>query len=90
MDSPITILIDDESIKFTPEGKVAVLDAITSLSGIENEHMVWERLLSRWPELEGVCEPYKFSRDENMLVTDVGGWEMIQSALFDYLIEINE
>jgi hypothetical protein len=87
MAEPITVVVDNERIKFTPGGKVAVLDAIASLCPGEDTQALWERLLRQQPELNGLCEDYPFSRRKSTLVTDGQGWEIIQEALFDYILE---
>jgi hypothetical protein len=87
MAEPITVVVDNERIKFTPGGKVAVLDAIASLCPGEDTHVLWERLLSQQPQLNRLCEDYPFSRHQSTLVTDGQGWVIIQEALFDFILE---
>lgn len=88
MPDAITVVVDQECIKFTPDGKVAVLDAIASLCADEDTTVLWKRLLIQHPELNGLCESYRFSRQRPALVTDGQGWEKIQSVLFDYLLDM--
>ncbi len=88
MADPITVVVDNEQIKFTPGGKVAVLDAIASLCPGEDTHTLWERLLEQQPELHGLCEDYPFSRQKSTPVTDGQGWERIQEALFTYMLDM--
>ncbi|MGD9212658.1 MAG: hypothetical protein PVI90_17880 [Desulfobacteraceae bacterium] len=85
---PITVILDQTQIKFTPDGKVAVLDAIASLCSDKDTHTLWEGLLTQHPELVELCENYPFSPKRQTLVTDGSGWERIQLALFDHLIDM--
>lgn len=87
MADPITVIVDHETIQFTPEGKIVVLDAIASLCGSAHKQKVWQDLLLQHPELDDVCEYYRFSPHQKELVTDGRGWETIQAALFDYMVE---
>ena len=88
MVEPITVILDQEKIKFTPDGKVAVLDAIASLCAGKDIHALWESLLFHHPELVDLCESYPFSHQRQTLVTDGYGWEKIQAALFDHLLKM--
>ncbi len=84
---PITVVLDQKSVKFTPDGKVAVLDAIASLCAGRDHLMLWESLLVQQPELVNLCELYPFSSQACTWVTDRMGWDKIQSALFEHLLE---
>ncbi len=83
----ITVVVDHEAIKFTPDGKIFVLDAIGSLCSGKNIQSLWQDLLNRKPELAELCEAYPFSKKQSSLVTNSVGWEKIQDALFDHLID---
>ncbi|MCJ8499040.1 hypothetical protein [Desulfatitalea alkaliphila] len=88
MSDPLTIVVDKEPIQFTGDGKVVVLDAIGALCGPEDKTELWTRLLDKRPELRGLCEHHRFSRNGSALVTDGEGWDKIQSALFDLVLEL--
>ena len=85
MFDPVTVIIDQDMIKFTPDGKIAVLDAIASLGTEQDTPALWRHLLALHPDLNGVCESYSFSNQAPVLVANGDGWEKIQSALFDFL-----
>jgi len=82
---PVTLTIDQDTIKFTPDGKIAVLDAIASLCAELEMPNLWQRLISFHPELAEVCASYSFANQPPALVADGDGWEKIQTALFELL-----
>ena len=90
MDDSVTVVIDEASVQFTPDGRVRVLDAIASLSGRDESVALWQSLLAQQPELSALCETYAFSGQTPALVTDSVGWEVIQSLLFDFLLDTRE
>ncbi len=87
MSDSITVVVDQEPIKFTPDGKVDVLDALTALCAGQDSAALWDRLLTQHPEFSRLCESYPFARQRPAIVTDAKGWEVIQAALFDYFLE---
>ena len=82
----LTLTLEDDEVKFTPDGKVAVVDAIAALSDAEDPEDIWEALKAEHPEIRKYCEDFKYKR-ETISVTDSHGWEKIEALLFDYLID---
>lgn len=72
----------DNSIRFTPDGKVAIKDAVKLLSGSDHWLALWDRVLSEDPEIIQYCEMYSFQNETNQLVVDSKGWEKILFLLF--------
>ncbi|MDA8140890.1 MAG: hypothetical protein M0036_19755 [Desulfobacteraceae bacterium] len=87
MYDPVTVIIDEDPIKFTPDGRIDVLDAIASLGAEHDTQGLWRRLILLHPELSKVCGRYVFANQSPALVADAEGWEKIQAALFEFLIE---
>lgn len=89
MADPVTVVIDQNTIKFTPEGKVDVVDAIASLSGNEKAaaETLWRRIQADHPEASDLFETSRFSGRTKTPVADGPGWLAIQALLIDYLLE---
>ena len=82
-----TMQLDGDSIRFTPDGKVAVVDAIKALSARNCGESIWESLKAERPEFKGLCEGYHFQADKIDSVVDGEGWEKIEDALLDYILD---
>jgi len=79
--------IGKDSIRFTGDGKVAVLDAIKSLSATKEPESVWESLKDKNPQLQNICQKYAFVDSRSVPVVDEIGWRKIEAALADYVYQ---
>jgi hypothetical protein len=77
-------------VRFTPGGKIVVVDAIGALLGEQRPESVWKRLKAKRPSLHGLFEEHDFGGSTRHQVTDSHGWEVIESELFDYLVDSQE
>lgn len=73
-------------VRFTPDGKVYIIDAISLLSDSEIPVNLWEEIKGEHPELQQYYTDYPDPEKENEPVADIEGWERIQDALFDHLL----
>lgn len=87
MKGQITFDLEGDAIRFTPNGKIAVLDAIGAMGDVELPDRVWEDLKRDNPRINGMCEEYAFPNDDAVPVADWDSWEIIQTLLFDYMID---
>jgi hypothetical protein len=87
MGRPVIVDLDDIPLRFTPEGKVSVLDAIKAVSNSNSSNTIWERLKKAHPEILNHCEDYSFQGKDPVAVIDSKGWEKIWSLLPDYLAD---
>ncbi len=85
----IQFKLDQHPIRFTPDGKIAVIDAIQALGEFPNSRRVWKKLANSHPEILSLCDIYHFKSAEPTPVADGEGWEAIQGHLFDYIVEEN-
>jgi hypothetical protein len=85
MEQALTVHFDDDPVRFTPEGKVSVLDDIGTLTQSGNPGCVWERLKEEHPEILDHCENYRFQKGQWLPVMDKEGLEMLWLLLIDYL-----
>ena len=87
MTTAYTLTLDHDQIRFTPAGKIAVIDAIDALIASESAEKVWKQLIAANPEILDYCEGYHFRKDRAAPVVDGAGWEKIESLLFEYLVD---
>ena len=81
----ITMQLDGDRIRFTPDGKIAVVDAIKALSTEDGADRIWESLKKECPEFKNLCQSYYFQENKTDAVVDGQGWEKIEAALLDYI-----
>jgi len=82
----INLALDQHPIRFTPDGKVAVMDAIRALSDLTDSGRIWHSLSQTHPEIISLCDTYHFIHTEPTPVADSEVWDTIQGLLFDYLV----
>jgi hypothetical protein len=88
MKSNVTVTLDAHRIRFTPDGKICVSDAIEALTGFDKGHRVWELLKKKYPEISDSFSLYQFQKNRAVPVADSRGWQKIQDIVFDYLMEL--
>ena len=76
---------DGVPIQSTGDGKIAILDAIYAVTGMDCARTLWQRLTSDHPEVLDYCEPHPFREGGERLVVDGQGWERISMLLIPYL-----
>ena len=79
--------LNGDRVRFTPDGKVAVVDAIKALSALEGAERIWQSLKKERPELKDLCERYNFQEDKIDSVVDGESWGKIEDALLDYIVD---
>jgi hypothetical protein len=87
MTRQFTLKLENDQIRFTPDGKVAVVDAIKALSDLGDPETVWELLKTESPEINEVYQDYDFAESKSEAVVDVEGWGKIETALLDYILD---
>ena len=85
MEQPLILNMDDVPLRFTPEGKVSVVDAIRAVSNSNHPHAIWEILKAEHPEVLIYCEDYYFQGKDPIPVISSKGWEGVWMLLPDYL-----
>jgi len=87
MEEPFTLHLDDIPVRFTPEGKVFIIDAIKATMQSTQAHAIWEAFKSDHPEVLAYYEDYPFQGKAPIPVADSTGWEMIMTLLFSDLAD---
>jgi len=87
MEHQFTLKLDNDPIRFTPDGKVAVVDAIKALSALDEPETVWESFRAECPEINGLYQDYDFHENKPEAVVDLNGWDKIETALLDYMLD---
>ncbi|MBW1990368.1 MAG: hypothetical protein JRI97_12605 [Deltaproteobacteria bacterium] len=82
-----TLTLDNQAVRFTPDGKIAVLDAIRAVAQSDNAERMLENLKTKYPEIMALCEGCHFQGEGANLVADSSGWEMISMLLLDHLMD---
>lgn len=82
-----TIQLDGNAVRFTPDGEVAVIDAIQALSGSDRAGSIWQDIRKADPKLDLHCHDYPFRKNAFTEVVDNEGWEQIEEALINYIVD---
>jgi hypothetical protein len=81
--------LNNEPVRFTPEGKVSVVDAIRVVTNSNSPGAIWDSLKTEHPEVLMHCESYLFQTEGPIPVVNSEGWETIWMLLPDYLSDMN-
>ena len=85
MEQPLILNLGSAPLRFTPDGKVSVVDAIRAVSNSKRPYSLWEKLKAEHPNILMHCEDYSFQGKEPVPVIDSKGWEMVWMLLPDFL-----
>lgn len=55
MEQALILSLDSVALRFTPEGKVSVVDAIRAVSNSDSPYFIWENLKAERPEILLYC-----------------------------------
>jgi hypothetical protein len=81
----LVVHFDGEPVRFTPDGRVSVLDAIGVLVQSECPDHLWDDVKRKHPEITRYCASYAFQSGEPLPVIDNQGWNALWTVLMDYL-----
>jgi len=81
----VVMNLGDYLVRFSPDGKVSVIDAIKAVSDSDRAGELWEDMVSQHPDLLSHCGDYNFQGEETETVIDTEGWERIRTLLPAYL-----
>ena len=87
MEQNLVIGFDGDPVRFTPDGRVSVLDAIGALSHSKCPGSLWDDLKRKYPEIQSHCGGYSFQKGNFLPVVDREGWDMLWAVLVSYLWE---
>ena len=87
MKQALTIDVDNEPIRFTPNGKVSAVDATRAVTNSSHPWGIWKRLKGEHPEILIYCEDYSFQGEGSSAVVDSEDWERISMLLPTYLYD---
>jgi hypothetical protein len=82
----LMLTLDQDKFRFTPDGKVSVVDIIAALCATDEPEIILEEIMSHNPELIDYCEDFKY-KDKTIKVIDSNGLYMLEELLFHYLIQ---
>lgn len=81
------VMLDNKPIRFTDDGKLFIIDAITALSGDNNPDALWDTLTEQEPEIKEHIQYQTLPDKQKQPVTDSIGWEIIHQHLLDRMAE---
>jgi hypothetical protein len=81
----LVIHFDGDPVRFTPDGRLSVLDAIGALIHSECPGYLWDDLKKKHPEIMSHCGSYSFRKGQSLPVVDNEGWDRLWIVLMDYL-----
>ena len=87
MPKEFVLSLEENSVRFTPSGEIAVIDAIKALSESDGAEEIWQRLKNENPEILSHCKQFYFSKSKSVMVADSQGWEQIETLLFGYILD---
>jgi hypothetical protein len=73
MDEFSTVNFETYPIRFTPKGKICVIDAMKLLCNTNRPFSLWKRLITDHPEILANCEDYPFQQGEPLPVVNGKG-----------------
>jgi hypothetical protein len=82
----LVVHFDGDPVRFTPDGRVSVLDAIGALIHSECPGYLWDDVKKKHPEIMSHCGSYSFRKGQSLPVVDNEGWDKLWMVLMDYLI----
>ena len=65
MEQTLIVSLDSEPLRFTPDGKVSIVDAIRAVTNSNRPYSIWKNLKAEHPEIFIYCEDYSFLRRES-------------------------
>ena len=70
MDQAMVFTLDYQSARFTPDGKVSVVDAIRIVTNSNSPGAIWDSIRAEHPEVLIHCEDYSFQIEAPVLVVN--------------------
>ena len=87
MPKEFVLSLNENFVRFTPNGEIAVIDAIKVLAEPGTAEKIWKALKDENPEILSHCKRFHFPKSKSVMVADSQGWEQIESLLFDYILD---
>lgn len=86
MEKPLELDMGDGLVRFTPDGKIFVKDAIDSLlpEKTEESSRIWKKLQREHPEIMDHCEIFMINDSESIPTLDIDGLNKLFELLPDY------
>ena len=81
----LVVHFDGDPVRFTPDGRLSVLDAIGALVSSDCPTSLWDDVKKKHPEIMSYCGSYSFQKGQSLPVVDNEGWNRLSIVLMDYL-----
>ncbi len=86
MEKNVQLFIEDTPVRFTPAGKVYVVDAIRAVSESREPGTLWEQMKQDAPEILSCVSEFQIENTQPVAVADSACWEKIQDILINRLL----
>jgi hypothetical protein len=87
LEQNLVVHFDGDPVRFTPDGRLSVLDAISALVDSECPSFLWDDVKKKHPEIVSYCGSYSFQKGQSLPVVDNEGWDRLSIMLMDYLAD---
>ena len=90
MAQEFVLRLEKNSVRITPDGEVAVIDAIKALIESDDAEEIWRKLQDENPEIISYCKRARFSDSKSVLVANSRGWNEIETLLLIAQVRFSE
>lgn len=73
MPKELVLSLEENSVRFTPNGEMAVIDAIRALSGSDTAEDLWKKLKDENPEILSHCRQFFLQKPNPLWWSTVRG-----------------
>ena len=87
MEPNLVVHFDGDPVRFTPDGRLSVLDAIEALVHSECPASLWDDVKREHPEISSYCGTYSFQDGQSLPVVNNEGWSILSIVLLGYLFD---
>jgi hypothetical protein len=87
MEDAFVVYMDEDSVAFTEDGRVSVLDAIGMVIDSGSATVIWEQMKKDHPDILDHCQEHAFREQGTVSVIDKEGWEKIWIILSQYFFD---
>ena len=86
MNEAISIELDQDTVRFTPDGRLSIIDAIEAVCATDRGEEIWHSIRNDHPEILEHCREFPMPDETAIPVIDATGWDKMQFMLIDYLV----
>ncbi|EFK08586.1 conserved domain protein [delta proteobacterium NaphS2] len=81
MEDLFNLELNDDTVRFTPDGRILITDAIHALAGGRDAKRVWQKIAAQNPDILEDCERHDLEDDDAVFFADMETWDRIVPLL---------